>query len=175
MKKLVSIILAAAVVLLSAVLVSAEDTAYTLTVNGTDIDLSDLPRAIHENDGHIMIPLRKTAEALGYRVEWDAETGNITVDDDYIQGAVLHSGTTKVVFTGHLKVIDMSREVENAVETVIYEGYTYVPADFFEEFFNDVTVDGMSISVETSTVELDVELKIPYDPMVGSCGFYYVC
>ena len=89
MKKRISIILAAAVVLMSAAAVFAEDTAYTLTVNGTEIDLSDLPRAIYESDGHIMLPLRKTAEALGYRVEWDAETGNITVDDDYIQGAHL--------------------------------------------------------------------------------------
>lgn len=157
MKKIILIMLAAAVVLISAVAIFAEDTAYTLTVNGTEIDLSDLPREIYESDGHIMIPLRKTAEALGYRVEWDAETGNITVDDDYIQGAVLHSGTTKAVFTGHLKVIDMSREVENAVETVIYEGYTFVPAEFFEEFFNDVVVDGMSVSVAPSTVELDGE------------------
>lgn len=155
MKKRISIILAAAVVLMSAAAVFAEDTAYTLTVNGTEIDLSDLPRAIYESDGHIMIPLRKTAEALGYRVEWDAETGNITVDD-YIQGAHLHSGTTKAVFTGHLKVIDMSREVENSAETVIYDGYTYVPAEFFEEFFNDVAVDGMNISVSPSMAELDV-------------------
>ena len=121
MKKFISIILAAAVVLVSAAAVLADGTAYTLTVNGTEIDLSDLPRAIYESDGHIMIPLRKTAEALGYRVEWDAETGNITVDD-YIQGALLHSGTAKAVFTGHLKVIDMSREVENSAETVIYDG-----------------------------------------------------
>ena len=158
MKKRISIILAAAVILLSAAAVFAEDTAYTLTVNGTEIDLSDLPRAIYESDGHIMIPLRKTAEALGYRVEWDAETGNITVDD-YIQGALLHSGTAKAVFTGHLKVIDMSREVENSAETVIYDGYTYVPADFFEEFINDVTVDGMNISVSPSVAELDVAVE----------------
>lgn len=122
MKKFISIILAAAVVLVSAAAVLADGTAYTLTVNGTDIDLFDLPRAIYESDGHIMIPLRKTAEALGYRVEWDAETGNIAVDDDYIQGAHLHSGTTKAVFTGHLNVIDMSREVENSAETMIYDG-----------------------------------------------------
>lgn len=155
MKKLISIMLAAAVILLSAAAVFADGTAYTLTVNGADIDLSDLPRAIYESDGHIMIPLRKTAEALGYRVEWDAETGNITVDD-YIQGALLHSGTAKAVFTGHLKVIDMSREVENSAETVIYDGYTFVPAEFFEEFFNDVAVDGMNISVSPSMAELDV-------------------
>ena len=74
MKRFISIILAAAVVLVSAAAVLADGTAYTLTVNGADIDLSDLPRAIYESDGHIMIPLRKTAEALGYRVEWDAET-----------------------------------------------------------------------------------------------------
>ena len=53
MKKRISIILAAAVVLMSAAAVFAEDTAYTLTVNGTEIDLSDLPRAIYESDGHI--------------------------------------------------------------------------------------------------------------------------
>ena len=158
MKKLISIMLAAAVILLSAAAVFADGTAYTLTVNGAEIDLSDLPRAraIYESDGHIMIPLRKTAEALGYRVEWDAETGNITVDDDYIQGAHLHSGMAKAVFTGHLNVIDMSREAENSAETVIYDGYTYVPTEFFEEFFNDVTVDGMNISVSPSMAELDV-------------------
>lgn len=121
-EKNISIILTAAVVLVSAAAALADGTAYTLTVNGAVIDLSDLPRAIYESDGHIMVPLRKTAEALGYRVEWDAETGNITVDDDYIQGAHLHSGTTKAVFTGHLKVIDMSREAENSAETVIYDG-----------------------------------------------------
>lgn len=58
MKKLISLMLAAAVVMVSAAAVFAEDTAYTLTVNGTKIDLSDLPRAIYENDGHIMIPRR---------------------------------------------------------------------------------------------------------------------
>lgn len=122
MKKIISIILTAALIILSAAAVIADGTAYTLTVNCAVIDLSDLPRAIYESDGHIMVPLRKTAEALGYRVEWDAETGNITVDDDYIQCAHLHSGTTKAVFTGHLKVIDMSREAENSAETVIYDG-----------------------------------------------------
>lgn len=67
----------------------------------------------------------------------------------------MHSGTAKAVFTGHLKVIDMSRETENSAETVIYDGYTYVPADFFEEFFNDVVIDGMNMSVSPSTAELD--------------------
>ena len=123
-----------------------------------------------------MIPLRKTAEALGYRVEWDAETGNIIVDDDYIQGALLHSGTAKAVFTGHLKVIDMSREVENSAETVIYDGCTYVPADFFEEFFNDVAVDGMNISVSPSMAELVWEFlrhysRDPYDLWWGHTVF----
>lgn len=155
MKKLISLILVAVMAVMSAAYLSAADTVYTLTVNGNNIDLSDLPVAIYDNDGHIMIPLRKTAEALGYRVEWDAETGDITVDDDYIQGVVLHSGTAKAGFTGHLRIIDMSRETENSAETVIYDGYTYVPADFFEEFFNDVVVDGTNISVSPSTVELD--------------------
>mgnify|MGYP006946999643 CR=1 FL=1 len=56
-------------------------------------------------------------------------------------------------------MIDMTREAENSAETVIYDGYTYVPADFFEEFFNDVAVDGMNISVSPSMAELDMAVE----------------
>ena len=80
--------------------------AYTVVVNGKTLDLSGLPVAPYEEDGVVMVPLRKVGEALGYRVDWDAETGAITIDDDYIQGATLFDGSAKAVFTGHLKVID---------------------------------------------------------------------
>lgn len=134
---------------------SAANGNYKLIVNGKTAELSDLPTEIYEQNGTVMVPLRKIGEALGYKVEWDCETGNITVDDEYIQKAVLQNGTDKVVFVGTLKVINMSRETENALPTVIYGGHTYVPLDFFREFFNDVSFDGETITVEPQMCYLD--------------------
>ena len=51
-------------------------------------------------------------------------------------------------------MIDMSREVNNSAKTVVYNGYTYVPLEFFREFFNDTAVSGNVITVAPSKCEL---------------------
>ena len=128
---------------------------YSLTVNGQDTMLSDLPVLIYEKDGSVMVPLRKIGEALGYKADWDEKTGDIIIDDGYIQKAVLHDGSQNVEFTGRLKVINMSREIQNTVPTEIHGGYTYVPLEFFGEFFNDTSFDGTNINVEPSKCYID--------------------
>ena len=130
-------------------------TSYTLTVSGRELDLSGLPRAPYKEEGVLMVPLRLIGEALGYTVDWDPESGAITVDDDYIQKATLFDGTAAVSFEGHLQVIDMTRPWENDAPTVCYEGCTYVPLTFFETFFNDVSLQNGSISVSPSVAELN--------------------
>lgn len=127
---------------------------YIIYVNGTALELTDLPRMPYAEEDTIMVPLRKIGEALGYTVGWNASTGEITIDDCYIQNATLLDQSATVMFKGHLKVIDMSREIENPVPTVIYDGYTYVPVSFFAEFFNDVTINENIISITPSTCEL---------------------
>ena len=102
-----------------------------------------------------MVPLRLIGEALGYTVNWDPESGAITVDDDYIQKATLFDGTAAVSFEGHLQVIDMTHSRENDAPTACYEGCTYVPLTFFETFFNDVSLQGDRISVSPSMAELN--------------------
>ena len=59
------------------------------------------------------------------------------------------------VFEGHLKVINMSRTIENARETVVRAGYTYVPLEFFREFLNETIVESGVISVSPQMCELD--------------------
>lgn len=132
-------------------------TAYAIMVNGKALDIRGLPVAPYEENGTIMVPLRKIGEALGYEVEWDAETRAITVDDKYIQKATLFDGVAAVVFEGKLQIVNMSREVENAVPTVIHNGYTYVPLEFFQEFFNDTAVEGAMIKIAPSMCELNSE------------------
>lgn len=127
---------------------------YTLTVSGQELDLSGLPKAPYEEEGVLMVPLRLIGEALGYTVDWDPESGAITVDDDYIQKAILFDGTAAVSFEGHLKAIDMTHPWENDAPTACYEGCTYVPLTFFETFFNDVSFQDGNISVSPSMAEL---------------------
>lgn len=161
MKKILTGILAFAAVfcLCAPCFASETDAAYTVSVSGHTLDLSDLPTAPYAQGGTIMVPLRKIGEALGYKIGWDAETGAITVDDEYIQKATLYAGTAAVVFEGRLTVINMSRELENSVETVIHDGCTYVPLEFFQEFFNDTAVEGTAVTIAPSMCEISSYLE----------------
>lgn len=161
MKKLLAGILAAITLIslqipaFSAETKTAEaEPAYTIVVGGQALDLGDLPCAPYWEGDTLMVPLRKIAEALGYQVDWDPETGAVTVEDAYVQKAVLFDGTEQVVFEGKLQIINMDREVSAAAKTVIHSGYTYVPLEFFQEFINDTAVDGTVITVAPSMCEL---------------------
>lgn len=161
MKKVIAAILSITIVFSLGTSVFAAETSwkdgnavYAIVVNDQVLDLDDLPIVPYHEGDTIMVPLRKIGEALGYTVGWDAESGVITIEDNYIQKATLYNRTTTVIFEGKLKVIDMSRKIENAVQTIVHNGYTYVPLEFFQEFFNDTAIDGYTITIAPSTSEL---------------------
>lgn len=129
----------------------AVDPEFDLTVNDQDLGKCDLP---YYDGDTLMVPLRKISEALGYKVGWDAETGAITIEDANTQKATLFSRTKEVDIKGKLNIIDLSRKIENVKETVIKNGCTFVPVDFFKEFMNDVTVDGTKITVAAQKAEI---------------------
>lgn len=147
---LVSIVSMATPVFLAPEKKLPEKLAYAIVVEDEFIDLTDLPCLPYYEGDTLMVPLRKIAEALGYQVGWDAKSGAITVEDRYVQKATLFNGRDMVVFEGKLQIINMSREVQNAVKTTIHDGYTYVPLAFFDEFFNDTAVEGTTITVQVS-------------------------
>ena len=120
----------------------------------TPLELNGLPRAPYYEGESLMVPLRRIGEALGYQVSWDAATGAITVDDEYIQVATLHNGSAEAVFQGRLQVIDLSRTVENEQKTVIVDGCAYVPLCFFREFLNDTEVNGAVVRIAPSRAEI---------------------
>lgn len=122
----------------------------------TELDLSGLPCEPYYEGTTLMVPLRLIAEALGYTVSWNAVSGAITVDDDYIQAVTLYDGSAAAAFSSHLKVIDMSRELELEQRVRVIKGYTFVPLAFFSEFFNDVSCANGVIAVAPSVCELDV-------------------
>lgn len=130
---------------------------YTIIAGEQVLDLSGLPRAPYPEGGTIMVPLRRIAEALGYQVGWDPETGAVTVEDAYIQKAILFDGTEQLVFEGKLQIIDMSRKINSSAKTMIHNGYTYVPLEFFDEFLNDTAIEGTTITVRPSMCEVQTQ------------------
>jgi hypothetical protein len=119
---------------------------YALIVNHKNIDLGDLPKNIYKDNNCMMIPLSKTAEALGYTVTWLPDERGIRIEDS-IQSAIVHEGSSDVSWIGKLRVIDLTRESNLESDVVILNGYTYISAQFFESFFNEVTVDDGIVSI----------------------------
>lgn len=157
-KRMLALALALTLLLgLSAAALAAEEAKdFTLQVGteGTAVSLDGLPVQPYWEGETLMVPLRRIGEALGYRVDWDSETGAITLDDGTVQKVTLLDGSAKAVFTGELKVIDMSRAVELTAPVTVHSGCTFVPLALFEEFFNDVShADGV-ISVSPRMAEL---------------------
>lgn len=150
-------LVAAAVALTSAAQMPSGKNSFEVSV-GTDerrLDLSALPCDPYYNGEYMMVPLRAVAEALGYKVSYNEATGEITVDDDYIQAATLKNGSATAIFTGHLQVIDMSREIELPVKTTIIGGHAYVPADFFIEFMNEVKIENGVVTIAPQMAYID--------------------
>lgn len=133
-----------------------ENSAFTIVVGleKEELSTSDLPCLPYYDGNSLMVPLRKIGEALGYKVDWNAQTGAITIEDQYIQKAILYNGTENVIFEGKLNVINMSREIENEAKTAVHNGVAYVPLIFFEEFLNDTSVNETVISISPKIAEL---------------------
>jgi len=75
--------------------------------------------------------------------------------EDGIQWVLVKSGSQAVQFTGKLKIINLTQEVDLPAPVQTHKGVTYVPASLFEPFFNEVVVkDGnVSISAQLSTIQ----------------------
>lgn len=158
MKKVLSSILCI-IVLVFLVIPKSEANAkveaetYAIEVNGQNLDVSKLPYSAYKEGDTMMVPLQNVAKALGYKVTKITKKGEITIEDS-IQKAVLRRNSKKVKIIGKLKIIDLSQEVEYDEKIVVHKNTVYVPLEFFEEFFNETSVDGTNIIISTIMCEI---------------------
>lgn len=117
---------------------SYADEGRSLFVNDVQI-----PEAgIFESDDTVMIPLRKICEALGMDVQWEGESGRITISKGpvYITCTPYSDGYTFAKsgphYLGHAPVL-------------VDDGTTYVPAAFAKEI----------LKMDVSTTELEIKLS----------------
>lgn len=123
-----------------------------LIVNGQNVVSDNAP---YYAGGTLMIPLADTAKALGYISDFDEQSGKVFVSDDYIQSADINVGSDEAAFTGLLQYIDLSRDVAMSHKAELKNGCVFVPADFFEEFLNDVVITDSSVEISPSMAYID--------------------
>lgn len=111
---------------------------YYVRLDGTLLSFDAAPMAEHDR---ILVPLRGIAEALGFSVDWEEETGRAVCTKGGREIAV-SLGTADVWVDGEAQTLDVSSQVR-------YDR-TYVPLRFLSEGFG-LTVDWDS---ESSTVLL---------------------
>ena len=140
MKKLLSIILTAAISAASPISAFANDktniTVHNtekhglyITVGGTKIycDKTELP-FIDEND-RTQIPVRAVSNALGKKVDWNDTDKTVTISD-------YNDTKNTVVFTIDSKsMIKNNNAVNMDTEPKIFDNHTYVPLKFLGEAF----------------------------------------
>ena len=161
MKKLLSIILTAAISATTSISAFANDktniTVYNtekhglyITVGGTKIycDKTELP-FIDEND-RTQIPVRAVSNALGKKVDWNDTDKTVTISD-------YNDTKNTVIFTIDSKsMLKNNNAVNMDTEPKIFNNHTYVPLKFLgeafgcdvdyttEDRFSDITVSRIS-------------------------------
>lgn len=124
MKKLTIFVLF--IMILSTFTVFAADTSdITLYINKEDVQETELTETAYKDaDGNIMIPLRATMEAFGYKVEWIQKTKSIVIKESPIGTLTMQIGQKSVTYNDKSEFMDGSATIVN--------DKTYIPLNAME-------------------------------------------
>lgn len=136
MKKVISVVLSAFMMIILFTAVHCEDNV-KVTLDGKEIAFDVPPQII---DGRTLVPMRAIFEALGAKVEWDGETQTITARDKKM--------TTVKMVIGEKNIYTNLQSVELDVPPMIIEERTFVPVRAVSESLDcDVLWNGDSKTV----------------------------
>lgn len=149
MKKLFKpvIIAAAAAMALSATAFASDNFAYSLNIDGKATDTDVL----------VLVPLRETAENLGFKVLWNND-GTILVDDGVMHSYITIGKNDYMVSTSVDDLVGTSAPFSLSGAPVISGGKTYVPVEFFRPLMGNsddiIKTDGSVISISKNVVSI---------------------
>lgn len=123
--------------------------AFELNVLGKTLDLTEAP-IILTMEGKTMLPLRKTAEAMGYTVRWDA-----------IKKAALleNNGMSITLYWNSANYLRDTKDYTLSLKPMVVKNSLYVPTDFFtsdSKYRVDLTSNPMVIDVARRDVKTTV-------------------
>lgn len=135
---------------------------YTVTLNGKALDLSGVPVSLYDDNGNVMIPLRKVAEAMGYTVSWIPEKYCARIENAEVFMDILIGKDSYGV--GNNTVDDpIVPESCGSAPVIKGNGYTFVPAKMFSLLLCDVTVKDGIVSITTESAAQLPNPMISYD------------
>lgn len=99
-----------------------------VTIDGKIVEVQQ----IRHYRGRVMLPLRNVAEAMGFKITWDANTYTATLNNGEIESKV-QVGTD--LYNYHsVQAIGMSAPFSVGVAPQFVEGSVYVPSEYFSMF-----------------------------------------
>ena len=149
MKKLFKpvIIAAAAAMALSATAFASDESAYSLKIDGKATDTDVL----------VLVPLRETAENLGFKVLWNND-GTILIDDGVMHSYITIGKNDYIVSTSVDDMVGTSAPFSLSSAPIISGGKTYVPVEFFRPLMGNsddiIKTDGSVISINKNVVSI---------------------
>lgn len=143
-------------------------------LNGAPMDLEQYELFIEGEQ--VMIPLRPTAEALGFQVVWDSETNSILLDNQSVQ-TKLTVGADKY-YKQSSGALGLTQMVSLNHAPVVINGRVYVPLKLYDLLFSK-----QSTRVEDQMVYIEhqeaVALPNPvveyqtFEDLQAACGFTF--
>ncbi len=100
---------------------------YSVVVGNDTLDLENT--SVYQSGKHYMIPVRKVAEKLGFKVEWNETDRGIFLDNGEVN-TTIHIGTDSY-YMASSKAIGMSAPTALGAAPEIKDSVTYVPAEMF--------------------------------------------
>ena len=154
MKKLLKpMVIAAATMAFSATAFAGTSSPYNLNING---------KAANE-DVLVLVPLRETAEQLGFKVSYNK--GTILVDDGTMHANLTVGKNDYQVVTSIKDAVGASAPFSLSSAPVMTNGKTYVPIELFVPLTgNDdsiIKTDGSTISISKKADTKDEDVQIP--------------
>lgn len=106
---------------------------YQVTIQDTKLDLGQ--NTVYTEGKHLMLPLRRVAESLGFTVTWDAQNAEVDLDNTVVKTAVTIGRDS--YYMASSQMIGMSAPTPLGQAPVLKDGITYVPAEMFNILYCD--------------------------------------
>lgn len=121
----------------------AAEKSYKITIDGE----SKEPAVTgYQKGDKIMVPVRATAEAMGYSVTWIPERKALLISTG-TQEAVVTAGARKIHVDGSIDGIDLTTDAVLGEAVEVKNKRYYIPADFFTAFLRETVLYGDTLDI----------------------------
>lgn len=133
----------------------------SIWVNGKALNLNN--SSIYEKNGHVMVPLRAAAEALGYDVKWIGSENSVELN--------LKAQWTKIKIGEDSYFFTKMAPFKLGAAPEMKKSGTYVPLEFFTEVLKcdvDMSKENAEISINRPKYSVNDKLSIPELKLSGN-------